>query len=252
LKQFGLDFESQQAQGFSVYAEAAGWLLRHLTPEVLTGLLLAATVGLYFWLRPRRREVFWDVRTREPAQAPTPEPAPAPAAAKATAPEGLFGRAKEAFARGEEREGEHLLGELLAARPLHVAGLLCLAERRERAGKYTTALVLYERALATGHCGARAYFRASLAAHFSGDTPRALDVLKDAETDVPEAQMRGPMWYNMGCFSARLGRFPDALRYLNRAVDAGFDDLEKFRADPDLEPLRWHAGFRQLLADVGR
>ena len=67
---------------------------------------------------------------------------------------------------------------------------------------------------------------------------------------LPPAEMRGPMWYNMGCFAARLGRFPEALVYLNKAVDAGFDDMDKFRADPDLEPLRWHAGFKRLLASV--
>jgi tetratricopeptide (TPR) repeat protein len=255
LKQYGLDYDSQKEQDFSLYAEIARWLLARLTPEVLTGLLLAATVGLYFWLRPRRRDVFWDVKTREPAAVPTPapeEPRREAAAAPKPKPEDLLERAKAAFARGEEREGERLLGELLAARPLDTAGLLLLAEQREKAGKHATAVVLYERALATGRCEARAYFRASLAAHLSGDTARALGILEEAETDLPPEQMRGPMWYNRGCFAARLGRFPEALRCLNRAVDAGFDDLDKFRADPDLEPLRWHAGFRRLLAEVAR
>lgn len=58
------------------------------------------------------------------------------------------------------------------------------------------------------------------------------------------------MWYNMGCFAARLGRFPESLRYLNRAIDCGFDDFDRFHTDPDLEPLRWNAGFRRLLGEL--
>jgi tetratricopeptide (TPR) repeat protein len=247
LKQFGLDPESQAKEGYGLYAQAAGWLLRRLTPEVLTALLLAATVGLYFWLRPRRRDVFQDITTREPVADPVTAPTAAPADA-----EDLYGKAKRAFARADQREGERLLGELLSAKPLHTAGLLLLAERRDQAGSHAEALALYERALATGRCGAVAWFRASLSAHRAGETARALDVLRRAEKDLPPAEMKGPLWYNMGCFAARLGRYPDALRYLNRAVDAGFADLEKYRGDPDLAPLRWHAGFRRLLAEIAR
>ena len=138
----------------------------------------------------------------------------------------------------------------LAMKPLHTAGLLCLARHRDGAGKHVTALELYERALNTGHCRPVDYFRASLTA-FKGDNfTRALDILKRAESSLPAEQMNGPMWYNMGCFAAKLGRYPDALRYLNRAVDAGFDDLEKYRNDPDLNDLRWHKGFRNLLSEL--
>lgn len=268
-----------EGQGLGLYGQVARWLVAHLTyltPEVLTGVLVAATGGLYFWLRPRRCEVLSAVEVREPpvpvpveakpeAAVPTPAPAPAavepkreeapapvPAAPKTVPVEELLSRAKKAFARGEDREGERYLAELVAKRPLDTQGLLMLAERREKAGKFSTALALYERALTTGRCGARAYFRAALVAHFSGDTSRALDVLLEAETDLPPEEMRGPLLYTMAFFAARLGRYPDALQYLHRAVDAGFDDLDKFRADPDVEPLRWHAGFRRLLADVGR
>jgi hypothetical protein len=246
LKMHGLDFEAQAQEGFGLYAQLAGWLVRSLTPEVLTSLLLAATVGLYLWLRPRRREVFWDIKTRqgaEPVEAATPEAEPHS--------NDLYGRAKRAFARGDGREGERLLGELLAAKPLHTAALLCLARRRG-GGEPRAALKLYERALATGKCGAIDYFRASLVALEATGAARALAILKEAEATLPPGEMKGPLWYNMGCFSARMGRFPDALRYLNKAVDAGFADLEKFRGDPDLGPLRWKPGFRQLLDEIAR
>jgi hypothetical protein len=177
LKHFGLDFESQLEDGFGLYARLAGWLLGALTPELLTVLLLAATLSLYLWLRPRKRDVFWDVR---------PEPAP------------------------EEQP----------------------AAQARRTGS--------------------AYFQASLAAFRAGELARALAILQEAEACLPPSEMKGPLWYNMGCFAARLGRFPEAVRYLNRAVDAGYADPRKYRSDPDLSPLRWHAGFKRLLAEMGR
>jgi hypothetical protein len=205
LKHLGLDFESQTKEDFALYARIAGWLVQHLTPEWLTGLLLAATVGLYFYLRPRQREVFWDIKTHEPA-AESPEPTDADA---------LFAEATEAFERGDD-----------------------------------AALGLYEQALAAGNGRSIDYFRASLAANRTGDLHHALNILQKAEAVLPPGEMKGPLWYNMGCFAARLGQFADALRYLNRAVDAGFADLEKYRTDDDLSMLRWHKGFRRLLADL--
>ena len=60
--------------------------------------------------------------------------------------------------------------------------------------------------------------------------------------------MSGAMWYNMGCFCTGLGRFAEAMRYLNRAVDAGHADPAKYLRDPDLAPL--HARRLQAAAAV--
>ena len=99
--------------------------------------------------------------------------------------------------------------------------------------------------------GAAHYFRAALSASLAGDVARALGILRQAESNLPAAEMTGPLWYNMGCFAARLGRLPEAMRYLNRAVNAGYSDPAKYRDDPDLAPLRWHAGFKRMLAEIG-
>jgi hypothetical protein len=248
LKHFNLDFESQLQDGFGLYAQVARWLLRSLTPELLTGLLLAGTAGLYFWLRPRKRDVFWDVRA---AGVPAPSDRAEQPAGSGASPEELFRRARVAFERGDPGEGERLLAALLQAYPLYQPAVLYLADRRYQAGDHAGALPLYESALALGSCGAASFFRASLAAHQAGDSTRALAILQRAEASLPKAQMKAALWYNMGCFAARLGRYPDALRYLNRAVDAGYDDPKKYGSDPDLKPLHWHAGFKRLLADLG-
>src|SRR5262249_37426198 len=152
---------------------------------------------------------------------------------------------------GDAAAGERTLAALLEVWPGHQPALLELADRGYRAGRHGEALPLYERALALGRLRPDHYFRASLAAFVTGDGGRGLGILQQAEAVLPPAEMKGPLWYNMGCFAARLGRFAESLRYLNRAVDAGFDDPKTYRGDPDLALLRWHAGFRRLLAGIG-
>lgn len=75
--------------------------------------------------------------------------------------------------------------------------------------------------------------------------------MRQAEAALPASEMKGALWYNLGCFAARLGRAADALRYLNRAVDAGYSNPGKFRTDPDLASLRCNGGFKRLLAGIG-
>ena len=213
LKQFRLDFESQLQDGFGLYAQAARWALRSLTPETLAGLLLAATAAAYLWLRPRRRDVFWDIETDATEQ---PEGTSADNEADPATPEDPF------------REAElHYLRE-----------------------EYRQALDCYERGLRRGRGRPVAYFRASLAAHHCGDDRRALAILEEACANLHPKKIRGSMWYNMGCFCARLGRLAEAVRYLNRAADAGHSDPAKYLHDPDLAPLRCRADFKRLLLSL--
>jgi hypothetical protein len=245
LKHFKLDFESQLEDDFSIYAQIAGWLLRSLTPETLTGLLLAVTAVLYLCLRPRRREVFWDVRPVEPVQ-PASKPGETPAHAR----EAQITAGKQAFERGDRAEGERLLLAVVDADPCCEQALLCLADGRYQLGDCAGALPIYHRVMTRGPMRAIHYFRASLAASKLGYHAQALEILEKAAASLPPAEMKGPLWYNMACFAARLGHYPDALHHLNQAVDAGFDDVEKLQSDPDLEALRWNPSFKRLVADL--
>jgi hypothetical protein len=65
LKQYRLDFETQKAEGFALYAEVMQYLIKVLRPEILGAGLLGLTVLLYLWMRPRRRDVFWDIKPVE-------------------------------------------------------------------------------------------------------------------------------------------------------------------------------------------
>ncbi len=64
LKSLKLDYESQKADGFPLYQRAGGWVAENLRPEWLGLGFLALAFLLYLWMRPRRRDVFWDVNPK--------------------------------------------------------------------------------------------------------------------------------------------------------------------------------------------
>jgi tetratricopeptide (TPR) repeat protein len=141
---------------------------------------------------------------------------------------------------------------VLDAEPFCPEALLCLADGRYQHEDNSGALQLYHRAMALGPMRALHYFRASLAASKLGYHAQRLGILEKAVGILPPKEMKGPLWYNMACFSARLGRYVDAMEHLQQAVFAGFDDLDKLRNDLDLEPLRWQPGFKRILVELAR
>jgi Zn-dependent protease len=52
--------------------------------------------------------------------------------------------------------------------------------------------------------------------------------------------------YNIACAHARAGRRDQALEWIKRAVDAGYNDFDSLENDPDLEILRTHPEFIQM------
>jgi hypothetical protein len=64
LKSLQLDYESQKADGFPLYQQAGSWIAENLRPEWLGLGFLGLAFLLYLWMRPRRRDVFWDVNVK--------------------------------------------------------------------------------------------------------------------------------------------------------------------------------------------
>jgi hypothetical protein len=226
LQNAGIDLQGALKDG--VYSRLTGLLLGSFSPDLLALLLLLVTGGLYLWLRPRKRDLFWDV---------------VPAS-----PEKMLDLAEEAYEAGDEARGAEWVKQALAEQPESQATLLFWAERHYRKQHYRDALALYRKALALGKAPAAAYSRAALAASQLDKNGLALSILTEATEKLQRTEVTGAMWYNMGCFAARLGLVQDAMRYLGRAVDAGYADLGKYRTDPDLNTLRGKREFRTLLA----
>jgi tetratricopeptide (TPR) repeat protein len=56
--------------------------------------------------------------------------------------------------------------------------------------------------------------------------------------------------YNLACSLALSRRRVDALRSLERAIALGYDDFDWMRQDPDLDGMKNHPAFQQLLAKL--
>jgi tetratricopeptide (TPR) repeat protein len=224
LRHFRLDFESQLADGFGLYAKLGNWAVSALSPELLTVLLLLAAAVAYLCLRPRRREVFWDVTPTKEEQDETVVTPPRPT-----------------------QLASEPLSAALAERQ---ADLFASAEESYRQADHARALALYESGLALGLALPLTYHHAALAAHHTGQTRRALSILQEAEARLHPAEIPATLWYNLACFSTRLGRLAAAMHYLSTAIDRGYHNADKIQHDPDLEPLRWRSDFKSLLADL--
>ena len=59
-------------------------------------------------------------------------------------------------------------------------------------------------------------------------------------------------WYNTGCSYSLLGDMRQSLESLRQALSRGYRDIEFMERDPDLEAVRGHPGFRELMTAFGR
>jgi TolB-like protein/Tfp pilus assembly protein PilF len=87
---------------------------------------------------------------------------------------------------------------------------------------------------------------ANLAAAFLarlGDLQKSVEYADRSLAIDPEDPM---LLYNVSCTYVALGRFDDAMKCLERAVDKGFGHKEWIDHDPDLDPLRDNARFKVL------
>lgn len=58
--------------------------------------------------------------------------------------------------------------------------------------------------------------------------------------------------YNLACSLALKKRKGEALRSLERAVELGYKDIDWLLQDPDLDPLKTHPAFKDLVSKIPR
>jgi hypothetical protein len=54
--------------------------------------------------------------------------------------------------------------------------------------------------------------------------------------------------FHIGCTLGVLGRYDEAVRWLTKAADEGYQSYPRFSTDQCLAPVKGHAGFAALLA----
>jgi hypothetical protein len=229
LKHFGLDFQSQREDGFSLYLSVARLLFDWVSPLSLTAALGLVTILLWWLTRPRTRDVFFDIEKVGPGE--------------------KLRRIAVLRKSDRDRAATDLL-ELVRAFPGYQPARLFYAEWHYDTQNYAAAFKGYDRAFQLGVTKAHHYHKAANAASRLGSNEQALRILQLAEQVLPRGQMTGAMLYNLGCYHVRLGKFREAMACLYRAVAAGYTKQESFRKDPDLDPLRNRSDFKQLLADL--
>lgn len=81
-------------------------------------------------------------------------------------------------------------------------------------------------------------------AHGEGEYRKAATILEEL-LDLSPRNASGA--YNLACALAMSRREKEAMRWLERALELGFEDLELMKRDPDLEPLRDREDYLFLL-----
>jgi hypothetical protein len=140
--------------------------------------------------------------------------------------------------------------ELLTAHPEYKAAWLQYAHWHFETEDYEAASEGFEKALALGTAKSPDYVRAALSASRLGRYRQALDMLHGAEKALPPGQVDGVVFFNMGCYHARLGQLDEVVPCLRRAVAAGCRSLESFLQDEDLAPVRNRPDFKKLVAEL--
>jgi tetratricopeptide (TPR) repeat protein len=94
----------------------------------------------------------------------------------------------------------------------------------------------------------RAEYHAALSEVFGAtkqDEKAARESMEALERGVPKT-LDATLKYNLACYNARMGRERECLYWLRQAFEAGFNDVDFMRKDPDLASVRDLPAFKEL------
>jgi hypothetical protein len=231
-KHYQVDFNSQIGDGFNLYLtiiQAVLASLAYVPPWSLLVAFFFLTMLLYWFSRARTKDVFFEVKT--------------------VGPQRELARISKLAQSDPDTAAQELL-ELLRIYPNYQPAHIFYAEWHYKWKSYEHAVDGYEEAFKLKSARAIDYLRASLAASHLGNVEKALEILQLAETLLPDESIPGVMFFNMGCYHAKIGRHAVAVQCLKRALRAGFRKKESYLKDRDLDSLRSRSDFRELLERV--
>ncbi len=211
LHRANLDLETQLLARLGDPTGFVHDVLDFLTPLHLGLILAVLTLLAYLWLRPRRRDVFFDL---------TP-----------ATPEESLRLGLKAVGAGDEKAGVRMIAALTDTHPDYQPAWLFCGDWYYERGRFKDALPCYETALRLGKVEARTYLRAASAAARLGKEALGLALLKDAPKVHATSKSVGAIWYNMACYAGRLGAHDEARLYLDRAVKSGFRRAEQLHKE---------------------
>jgi hypothetical protein len=228
LRHADVQFGPSEAGGFNIVVELLS-IVFGLSPAALLIVLGGLTGVLFVATSPRAGDVFLEIKAVTPGD-----------------------WLQSIVARKDDDPGGSTadLRDLVTAHPEHQAAWLEYADWCYETRDYEAAREGYEKALALGPAQASDYVRAALAASRLGRTRQALDILQTAEPKVAPGATGAILFFNMGCYHARLGQFDQVVPCLRRAVSAGYRKLDSFLEDDDLAPVRGRADFQELVQEL--
>ena len=132
--------------------------------------------------------------------------------------------------------------------PMMLGFVLTSLNRNEEASAvYRRGLINVESHLAANPQDSRALYLASSALINMGDSSKALRYAMRAVSLDPEDSY---ILYGIACNYCRLGDIDDAVYYFERALKFGFAHKEWIENDTDLDPIRDHPRFKELVAGL--
>jgi adenylate cyclase len=152
-------------------------------------------------------------------------------------------RAVEYFEWAAALRPEDFQAILLVAQVYHSLGVEDEAERARRKG-----LALVEERLERAPDDVRALYLGANALVALGEREKGLAWARTARSMDPEDPM---LLYNLGCIHTLAGDPEEALDCLERAVAAGLTQKNWFLHDGDLDVIRSHRRFQQLMERLG-